>query len=138
MLATLASRAFKGTAFLALILIDIGVALAIWDNFGQMSWGAWLAAAGLVFVNFFMFFPEAATGVARAAGTVGVVILIAAVALLGLLLVFEATRALHPPPWMGIAIVIGIVVIVLFKKLDAINANIARANELKRRELDRD
>src|SRR5262245_16329613 len=104
MLATLASRAFKGTAFLALFLIDIGAALAIWDNFNEMRWGAWLAVAGLVFVNFFMFFPEPAIGVARAAhtavvGTVVVVVLIAAVGILGLF-ISEATRDLHPPPWI--------------------------------------
>jgi hypothetical protein len=40
------------------------------------------------------------------------------------------------PWWSGIALIIGLVVYTLFEKLDAINTNIARSNELKRRELD--
>jgi membrane protein implicated in regulation of membrane protease activity len=39
------------------------------------------------------------------------------------------------PWWSGIALIIGLVVYTLFEKL-AINTNVARSNELKRRELD--
>jgi hypothetical protein len=119
MLAALASHAFKATAYFTLVLIDVLVALAIWDNFNQIELGAWLAIGGLVYVNFFMFFPEAVTKTTRAVISVSVVVIvIAAIALLLFLVLFlglAATRDLFPW-WTGIAIVVGVVVIMLFQK----------------------
>ena len=117
---------FKATAYFTIILLDLFVITWVVEHFDQMTPAHWLLVGTLASVSTIMFprVVKATSAVVAIAVAVAVLILLAVMAHAVL------------PWWTWIAVIIGLVVYLLFQKLDAINANIARSNELKRRELD--
>jgi hypothetical protein len=124
------SRAlFKGTAYLTLFLLDIFVVSTIWNDFDGISPGGWFGIFWLAVANTIML-PKVTRAVF---GAIGVVLVIGAFIGVFVLLWFIPTNWL--PPYVGLIIAGVFLVYILFAKLDAINANLIRANELKEREL---
>jgi hypothetical protein len=124
------SRAlFKRTAYLTLFLLDIFVVSTICTNFDGISPGGWFGIFWLAVANVIML-PKVTRAVF---GAIGVVLVIGVFIGVFILLWF-----IIPTPhwWPHVGLIIGGVFLVymLFAKLDAINANLIRANELKERE----
>jgi hypothetical protein len=120
---------FKGTAYLTLFLLDYVAVDAIAKDLAGITLGGWFAIFWLGVANVFMF-PKITSGVFAAIGIVFVIGL-----LIGALVLFSVTAHWWWSPTVGLIIAGVYFGYMLFAKLDAINANLVRANELKRREL---
>jgi hypothetical protein len=119
---------FKGTAYLTLFLLDIFVVQTIWNDFDGISPGGWFGIFWLAVANTIML-PKVTRTVF---GAIGAVLVIGVFIGVFILLWFIPTNWL--PPYAGLIIVGVLLVYALFTRLDAINANLVRANELKERE----
>jgi|SRR6266540_3309155 len=123
------SRAlFKGTAYLTLFLLDILVVQTIWNDFDGISPGGWFGIFWLAVANALML-PKVTRAVF---GAIGAVLVIGVFIGVFIFLWFIPTNWL--PPYAGLIIGGVFLVCVLFAKLDAINENLIRANELKERD----
>jgi hypothetical protein len=108
---------FKGTAYLTLFLLDFVVISTLWNDFDGISRAGWFAIFGVAVANTIML-PK----------------VVGAIAVIGVFVLLWFIPTDWFPPYAGLIIGGVILVYVLFTKLDAINANLIRANELKERE----
>jgi hypothetical protein len=120
---------FKGTAYLTLFLLDFMAVGTIAKDLAGITPSGWFAIFWLGVANVFMF-PKITRGVFAAIGVVLVIGLA-----IGALVLFSVTAHWWWSPTLGLIIAGVFFGYMLFAKLDAINTNLARANELKRREL---
>jgi hypothetical protein len=121
---------FKGTAYLTLIFLDVLVIDTVLNHFDTIVPAGWFAIFWLACANVIMF-PKISRNVFVAIGVVLALVVF-------VLLCVAAYLWLPTLPTSVVLIFVGaFLVYALFQKLDAINANLARANELKQRELKR-